>query len=495
MDHLDRAYLRALGGRHHARPPASSIPIAAQRRRSRPPGPSASLRRPPRRRAIAGMTALAVSAAALASGGTVAALGAAGVLAHQAVAAARGGSAGRVASAAVPASPRAGHRRPRVARSLERRGRAQPPPGQSGGGHDRHVEQRRRRRAPGTAVGNGGSQGQSLYGLPTGQTPVGVGSGVIFDSNGWILTNHHVVADRGTLTVQLSDGRSFPATVYGTDTLTDLAIVKIDATGLPTATLGDSSALELGQTVIAVGDPLGKYPGTVTTGVVSGVDRSHPGHDRHPRRPHPDRRGHQPRQQRRPARSTPDGAVIGIDTAIGRSAQGIGFAIPINVARPLTEQALAGEKLSRPWLGIRYQPLDAGLAARERPLRDRGRVDHVGTPAAQRSRPASRRDRRPPGERRHHGRRRHEGGHEPPARRAPRGARAGLHGHPHRPSWLDRPDRLGRADDTPGDDGVARVASHRAGAPGRQAAVIPGPRASWPTSAPGLDAAEASGDC
>ena len=214
----------------------------------------------------------------------------------------------------------------------------------------------------GTLPGSG-TQGQSLYGLPSGQTPVSVGSGVIFNSNGWILTNHHVVADPGTLTVQLSDGRSFPATVYGTDTLTDLAIVKINATGLPTATLGDSSALELGQTVIAVGDPLGTYPGTVTVGVVSGVDRSIT-----------DTTGTlgdliqtdaaiNPGNSGGPLVAT-NGAVIGIDTAVAGSAQGIGFAIPINVAIPLTQQALAGQKLSRPWVGIQYQSLDAGLAAR-----------------------------------------------------------------------------------------------------------------------------------
>jgi serine protease Do len=220
----------------------------------------------------------------------------------------------------------------------------------------------------GTGAGNGGSgrggsSGQTPYGIPTGQAPVGVGSGVIFDANGWILTNRHVVADGGTLTVQLSDGRAFPAKVYGVDTLTDLAIVKINATGLPAARLGNSSALAVGQFVVAVGDPLGQYPGTVTTGVVSGLGRSlaasagslddliqtdaaiNPGNSGGPL-------------------VDATGAVIGIDTAIEPTAQGIGFAIPINVARPLTVQALAGEKLSRPWLGIRYEPLDAGLAAR-----------------------------------------------------------------------------------------------------------------------------------
>jgi S1-C subfamily serine protease len=216
---------------------------------------------------------------------------------------------------------------------------------------------------PGTTRPDTGSQGQSQFGIPDGQTPVGLGSGLIFDANGWILTNHHVVADGGTLTVQLADGRSFPATVYGTDTLTDLAIVKIDATGLPTATLGDSSALAIGQTVIAVGDPLGEYPGTVTTGVVSGVGRSLTDTDINLDDLIQTDAAINPGNSGGPLIDE-NGDVIGIDTAMASSAQGIGFAIPINLARPLAEQALAGKALSRPWLGIRYQPLDAGVATR-----------------------------------------------------------------------------------------------------------------------------------
>jgi S1-C subfamily serine protease len=210
---------------------------------------------------------------------------------------------------------------------------------------------------------DGTDRGQSIYGLPADQAPVGVGSGFVFDANGWILTNNHVVDGATNLTVQLADGRSFPAKVYGSDTLTDLAIVKIDATGLPAATLGDSSTLRVGQLAIAVGDPLGEYPGTVTTGVVSGLGRSisdattnldnliqtdaaiNPGNSGGPL-------------------VDETGAVIGIDTAIAGSSEGIGFAIPVNLAKPLMQQALAGQQLSRPWLGVRYQPLDAGVATR-----------------------------------------------------------------------------------------------------------------------------------
>ena len=88
---------------------------------------------------------------------------------------------------------------------------------------------------------------------PTQQEESGVGSGVIFDASGWILTNRHVVAGATNLVVQLKDGLRYDATVYGIDTLTDLAIVKIDATGLPTATLGSSGSLKPGQSVVAIG--------------------------------------------------------------------------------------------------------------------------------------------------------------------------------------------------------------------------------------------------
>jgi S1-C subfamily serine protease len=230
----------------------------------------------------------------------------------------------------------------------------------------------------GSGNGNGTDPGSSAnpsvanpYNLPNGQTPTGVGSGVIFDSNGWILTNHHVVEGADKLTVRLNDGRTFPATVYGTDTLTDLAIIKVDTTGLPTAQLGSSSTLKPGQLVVAIGNPLGQYTNSVTTGVVSGLNRSidlssgslddliqtdaaiNPGNSGGPL-------------------LDAAGNVIGINTAEAGSAQGIGFAIPIDLAKPLTTQALAGEKLSRPWLGIRYLALDAGLAATNKLSVDHG---------------------------------------------------------------------------------------------------------------------------
>jgi S1-C subfamily serine protease len=113
----------------------------------------------------------------------------------------------------------------------------------------------------------------------TGQTGTGTatGSGLIFDANGLILTNHHVVeGDPQSLTVHLNDGRTFDASIYGVDTLTDLAIVKVDATGLPTVTIGDSAGVQVGQQAIAIGSPLGQFTDSVTSGIISALGRSIP---------------------------------------------------------------------------------------------------------------------------------------------------------------------------------------------------------------------------
>lgn len=199
----------------------------------------------------------------------------------------------------------------------------------------------------------------------TGQTQqrTASGSGVIFDANGLILTNHHVVAGNPSkLTVNLKDGRSLDATVYGIDTLTDLAIVKVQATGLPTAPIGDSSTIQVGQGAIAIGSPLGTFTDSVTSGIISALGRSIPVDT-----------GEvltnliQTDTAINPGNSggplfDPSGKVIGINTAgASGGAQGIGFAIPIDIARPLLAQASAGQPLARPYLGIRFETIDPAL--------------------------------------------------------------------------------------------------------------------------------------
>jgi S1-C subfamily serine protease len=193
----------------------------------------------------------------------------------------------------------------------------------------------------------------------------GVGSGVIYDTHGWILTNRHVVEGSDTLKVHLNDGREFDGSVYGIDTLTDLAIVKINASGLTAARLGDSSSLKVGQLVVAIGSPLGTYTNSVTSGIVSAKGRSittdgnqnlnnliqtdaaiNPGNSGGPL-------------------LDASGNVVGINTAIAADSNGIGFAIPIDIARPIMNQAVAGEKLARPYMGVIYRPLDRQVAAAE----------------------------------------------------------------------------------------------------------------------------------
>ena len=198
---------------------------------------------------------------------------------------------------------------------------------------------------------------------PTALPAEGIGSGIIYDPNGWILTNRHVVSGSGQLKVELKDGRIFDGTIYGIDTLTDLAIVKIDATGLPAAPLGDSSNLKVGQTTIAIGSPLGTYTNTVTSGILSGTGRSiDTGTERVNNLLQTDA-AINPGNSGGPLLDA-GGNVIGINTAIAANANGIGFAIPINIARPIMDQAVAGQKLTRPYLGIRYEMLDLQTANR-----------------------------------------------------------------------------------------------------------------------------------
>jgi serine protease Do len=185
----------------------------------------------------------------------------------------------------------------------------------------------------------------------------GIGSGIIYDKNGWILTNRHVVSGSDQLRVELKDGRSFTGTIYGIDTLTDLAIVKIDAQDLPAAALGDSSALKVGQTTIAIGSPLGTYTSTVTSGILSATGRSIDVDNGRITNLLQTDTAINPGNSGGPLLDL-GGNVIGINTAIAANANGIGFAIPINIARPIMEQAVAGQKLARPYIGIRYEMLD-----------------------------------------------------------------------------------------------------------------------------------------
>jgi S1-C subfamily serine protease len=192
----------------------------------------------------------------------------------------------------------------------------------------------------------------------------GIGSGVIFNPNGWILTNRHVVAGSDSLTVELKDGTRYPGEIYGIDTLTDLAIVRVDATGLTAAGLGDSDSLRVGQLVVAIGSPLGTFSNTVTSGIVSAKGRQIQADGASLRNLIQTDAAINPGNSGGPLLDA-SGAVIGINTAIARDSTGIGFSIPVNLAKPLMEQALAGKPLQRPYIGIRYEDINAQLAKDE----------------------------------------------------------------------------------------------------------------------------------
>jgi 2-alkenal reductase len=197
----------------------------------------------------------------------------------------------------------------------------------------------------------------------------GSGSGVIVDPAGLIITNGHVVGDARDVTVILDDGRVLDGTVTGVDTLTDFAFVEVEAEDLPAVTLGDSSVLKVGQLAISVGNPLGRFPGSAAVGIISGLDRSIGVFDN---TLGGERLSHLIQTDAAinsgnsgGALLDGDGELIGITTAEAGLNDGIGFALPIDLAKPIIEQALAGEAISRPYVGVVYTEIDAQIAEEE----------------------------------------------------------------------------------------------------------------------------------
>ena len=199
--------------------------------------------------------------------------------------------------------------------------------------------------------------GNQIPPIPERQIQQGTGSGFIISTDGKILTNAHVVDGASEVTVNLKDGRSFDGLVLGTDTLTDLAVIQIEADNLPIVKLGDSDRLAIGEWAIAIGNPLG-LDNTVTTGIISATGRNssqigvtdkridfiqtdaaiNPGNSGGPL-------------------LNAKGEVIGINTAIIENAQGLGFAIPINQAEAIAAQLIAEGKVEHPYLGIQMVSL------------------------------------------------------------------------------------------------------------------------------------------
>ena len=195
-----------------------------------------------------------------------------------------------------------------------------------------------------------------------GPTPQGMGSGFIIDPDGVIMTNNHVVADAEVVTVKLQDGREFTATDVRTDPRTDVAIVRVETDEpLPSLKLGESSGLEIGDWVLAIGNPFG-FSGSVTAGIISGKGRGMGITDREDFL--------QTDAAINPGNSggpliNLNGEVVGINTAISTRSggyDGIGFAIPVDMARWVSEQLVEGGSVKRAYLGIGIQPVEGKLA-------------------------------------------------------------------------------------------------------------------------------------
>jgi Do/DeqQ family serine protease len=207
---------------------------------------------------------------------------------------------------------------------------------------------------------------------PSERERAGVGSGVIIDAQGHILTNFHVIKGADEITVRFSNKREVAGGIVGTDQKTDLAVIRIPTTeGVVAAPLGDSDRIQVGEWAIAIGSPFGLEQ-TVTVGVVSATGRSEVGIV-------PYENFIQTDASINPGNSggpllNARGEVIGINTAILSSGQGIGFAIPINTARRVAGALIARGRVQRGWLGVSLQPLNEDLARALGAPKDRGVV-------------------------------------------------------------------------------------------------------------------------
>jgi S1-C subfamily serine protease len=197
-----------------------------------------------------------------------------------------------------------------------------------------------------------------------GMVQTGGGSGFIVAPNGLILTNKHVVSERkAEYTVILADGRAFPAKILSRDPINDVAILKIPVDKLPCVRLGDATQLELGQSLIAIGNALGIFRNTVSVGIVSGLSRSITA-QAEPDAPPQEMRGLiQTDAAINPGNSggpivDRDGCVVGVNAAIVSGAQNIGFAIPVNAARRDIDDIKKFGRINRPLLGVRYTMID-----------------------------------------------------------------------------------------------------------------------------------------
>lgn len=207
---------------------------------------------------------------------------------------------------------------------------------------------------------------QDIFGTSSEQT--GGGTGFIITSDGLVVTNKHVVDNpRAEYQVFTQDGKNYKAKVKAKDPLNDLAVLEINGKNLPVADLGNSEDLKIGQRVIAIGNALGEFQNTVTTGVVSAKERSLTATGAFGQTTEELQGLIQTDASINPGNSggpliNLDGQVVGINTAVAASAENIGFAIPINDAKTAIDSVVKEGKIVRPMLGVRYFPLTKDLA-------------------------------------------------------------------------------------------------------------------------------------
>jgi serine protease Do len=192
----------------------------------------------------------------------------------------------------------------------------------------------------------------------------GEGSGVIIDSNGYIVTNNHVIDGASRVQVNLKDGRSHQGEVVGVDPSTDVALIRVDAPNLPAAGLGDSEQLKVGQIVLAIGNALGLQGApTVSMGVISALKRPLPGVDSIFEGLIQTDAAINPGNSGGPLADL-NGNIVGINTMMIPYAQGVGFAIPVNTVKDVTQQLFTKGRVVRPWLGVTGVDLNPALVRR-----------------------------------------------------------------------------------------------------------------------------------
>lgn len=206
-----------------------------------------------------------------------------------------------------------------------------------------------------------------------GQEQSGTGSGVIYTADGYIITNNHVVAEAQDITVTLASGAEVKAKKVGTDPENDIAVIKIDKTGLPAITTGNSETLQVGQLVVAVGSPLG-FEQTVTAGIISALHRTVAADSETGQGATVLTDLIQTDAPINPGNSggalcDSNGSLVGINALIASQSggsEGIGFAIPINTAKKVADDLIAGRAVSHPYIGVQSQTISEEIATQYR---------------------------------------------------------------------------------------------------------------------------------